>query len=215
MATLMDTKRIVRTWCAALVALIAAVWICIRWVDYPVAARFFHPSSEGGIIGLIFGGRVLVAEELSLIGILALVRLKTGSLPDVAKTLLIACSTSVMAYTLNDLVLKFAFGRQGPEAFYQSPLAGTFHFFQGIDAASFPSGHMMLAAAFLGVFSRVYPRLRMASLSLLVFGTLVLVVGDWHFVSDVLAGTFLGFTAGLIAGELWLRHTQSRSTGQR
>jgi membrane-associated phospholipid phosphatase len=70
---------------------------------------------------------------------------------------------------------------------------------------------MMLAAAFLGVFSRVYPRARIASLSLLIFGTVVLVVGDWHFVSDVVAGTFIGLTTGLIAGELWLRHTDGAS----
>ena len=193
---------------------LVAIPVCIRWVDYPVAASFLHASSGRGIIGYIFAGRVLVTAELSVVAALALVRLKIGSLPDMAKVLLVACSTSVMAYTLNDLVLKIVFGRQNPEAFYQSPLQGAVHFFQGADGSSFPSGHMMLAAAFLGVFSCIYPRLRIASLSLLIFGTVVLVVGDWHFVSDVIAGAFLGFAAGWLAGELWLRHTLSHAANR-
>jgi membrane-associated phospholipid phosphatase len=118
-----------------------------------------------------------------------------------------------MAYTLNDLVLKIVFGRQGPTAFYGSHLAGTFHLFQGDGLSSFPSGHMTLAAAFLGVFFRVYSPARIPSLFLLMLGTVLLVVGDWHFISDVIAGTFFGFTAGLIAGELWVRHTSSEILG--
>jgi membrane-associated phospholipid phosphatase len=33
-----------------------------------------------------------------------------------------------------------------------------------------------------------------------------LVVGDWHFISDVIAGAFLGVSAGILAGEGWLVH---------
>jgi membrane-associated phospholipid phosphatase len=202
----MHSRKILWAWYAALLIAAVAISVCIRWVDYPVAAKFLNVSKEVGLIGKIFGGRVIVAGELSVIAVLALVRIRFGSLPSIAKVLLVACGTSVMAYTLNDLVLKIVFGRQSPTAFYESPLAGTFHLFRGDDFSSFPSGHMMLAAAFLGVFSRIYPRARTASLFLLALGTVLLVVGDWHFVSDVIAGTFLGFTAGLIAGELWVSH---------
>jgi len=204
----MDSRKFLQAWALALVAVIVATWVSIRWIDYPLAAEFLHVSNKHGIIGYILGGRVLVTGELSLIGILALVRIRTGHLPGIAKTLLVACSASVMSYTLNDLLLKTVFGRQNPSDYFQSHLPGTFHLFQGDDHSGFPSGHMMLAAAFLGVFFRVYPRLRIPSLSLLLFGTVVLVLGDWHFVSDVIAGTFLGLTIGLMAGELWLRHTR-------
>jgi membrane-associated phospholipid phosphatase len=204
----MDNRKPLQAWYLALVAAMVAIWVSVRWIDYPVAAKFLHISNKRGLIGYILGGRVLVTGELSLIAILALVRIRTGHLSDMAKTLLVACSASVLSYTLNDLLLKVVFGRQNPSDYFQSHLPGTFHLFLGDDHSSFPSGHMMLAAAFLGVFFRVYARLRIPSLFLLLFGTVVLVLGDWHFVSDVIAGAFLGLTIGLVAGELWLRHTR-------
>jgi membrane-associated phospholipid phosphatase len=39
------------------------------------------------------------------------------------------------------------------------------------------------------------------------------VVGDWHFISDVIAGTFLGVSAGFLAGELWSVHMVSSRYG--
>ena len=43
---------------------------------------------------------------------------------------------------------------------------------------------------------------------LLLVAALLLIVGDWHFVSDVLAGTFVGVSVGILAGEVWLAHSQ-------
>jgi hypothetical protein len=44
---------------------------------------------------------------------------------------------------------------------------------------------------------------------LLLLAAALLVVGDWHFLSDVIAGTFLGVSAGILAGEGWLVHSTS------
>jgi membrane-associated phospholipid phosphatase len=203
----MDFWRILCVWCGALLVTTVAIVACIRWIDYPVAIMFLNASKHVGPIGEIFGGRVLVAGELLLISVLAIFRIRNGNLPDLAKTCLLACTTSVLTYTLNYVVLKFVFGRQNPTAFYQSHIAGTFHLFRGDDGSSFPSSHMMLAAAFLGVFIRLYPRARAASLFLILVAAVAMVAGDWHYVSDLIAGSFLGLTAGLMAGELWIRHT--------
>ena len=43
---------------------------------------------------------------------------------------------------------------------------------------------------------------------LLILGAGLLIVGEWHFVSDVIAGTVLGVSIGLLAGELWLAHAK-------
>jgi membrane-associated phospholipid phosphatase len=40
----------------------------------------------------------------------------------------------------------------------------------------------------------------------------LLIVGSWHFVSDVLAGAFIGLTTGLLAAEVWLAHERSRTS---
>ena len=80
----------------------------------------------------------------------------------------------------------------------------------GSQTSSFPSGHMALAGGFAGVWLRLYPRTAPAFAALLALGMAILVAGDWHFLSDVVAGTFLGVTAGLMAGALWLEHNARR-----
>ena len=78
----------------------------------------------------------------------------------------------------------------------------------GTEHSSFPSGHMVLAASFAGVFMRLY-RVSIWPLSaLLLLGATLLILGDWHFLSDVIAGTFVGLSAGLLAGELWALHSK-------
>lgn len=67
---------------------------------------------------------------------------------------------------------------------------------------------MVIAGAFAGVFLRLY-RISILPLSaLLLIAATLLVVGDWHFVSDVIAGAFVGISAGLLAGEVWLAHSR-------
>jgi membrane-associated phospholipid phosphatase len=76
---------------------------------------------------------------------------------------------------------------------------------------SFPSGHMTLAGSFAGVFMSLY-RVTLWPLSaLLVLAAVLLVVGDWHFVSDVIAGTFLGVSVGILAGAAWDLHLERPS----
>ncbi len=44
--------------------------------------------------------------------------------------------------------------------------------------------------------------------ALLVLAAGLLVIGDWHFLSDVIAGTFAGISAGILAGEAWTVHSK-------
>jgi membrane-associated phospholipid phosphatase len=71
---------------------------------------------------------------------------------------------------------------------------------------------MAMASAFAGVWIRLYPKTALAFFGLTSLGMIVLVMGDWHFLSDVIAGTVLGTTVGLITGELWLQHNASHRT---
>jgi uncharacterized membrane protein len=67
---------------------------------------------------------------------------------------------------------------------------------------------MILAGAFAGVFMRLYRTSILPLSALLLIAAVLLIAGDWHFVSDVIAGTFLGVSAGLLAGEVWLVHSK-------
>lgn len=67
---------------------------------------------------------------------------------------------------------------------------------------------MVLVGAIAGVFMRLYRTSVLPLSALLLIGAALLIAGDWHFVSDVIAGTFLGVSAGLLAGEVWLVHSK-------
>ena len=67
---------------------------------------------------------------------------------------------------------------------------------------------MVLASAFAGVFMRLYRTSILPFSALLLIAAVLLIAGDWHFVSDVIAGTFLGVSAGLLAGEVFLAHSK-------
>jgi hypothetical protein len=66
---------------------------------------------------------------------------------------------------------------------------------------------MALSGSFAGVFMRLYRRSVPLFSGLLLIAATLLIVGDWHFLSDVIAGTFIGVSAGLLAGEVWLAHS--------
>jgi membrane-associated phospholipid phosphatase len=65
---------------------------------------------------------------------------------------------------------------------------------------------MVMASAFALAMIRMQPRTMPILVALLCIGASLLIVGDWHFLADVIAGTFVGGTAGCVAGELWLEH---------
>jgi membrane-associated phospholipid phosphatase len=195
-----------RTWTVFLVATIMATAICIYWLDVPIAFHFHGHAGRYSPLGRGFSSSILVAVELAFIASLSIARMVQGSLPTYARTLLMACCSSLIAFEANDRILKVIFGRQSPTAFFNQPALHLFHFLQGDEHSSFPSGHMVMATAFAVVIIRLHPRTAPPLIALLCLGAFALLIGDWHFASDVVAGTFEGWTAGLMAAELWAQH---------
>jgi membrane-associated phospholipid phosphatase len=202
-------QKMALVWIATLALVVLSIAACIRWADYPTADYFFGGHHHGWI-GKFLDGRSLVAYETVIIGALVIVRLARGRLPHFGKIVLIASAASVITYAVNGLLLKPFFGRLPPGDFNFSLNPAVFNYLQGSDASSFPSGHMALSGSFLAVLYRVYPRLRLPIMICVLVGCALLVSGDWHYISDVIAGTFIGVTVGLLAGELWIRHSGER-----
>jgi membrane-associated phospholipid phosphatase len=91
------------------------------------------------------------------------------------------------------------FGRYWPETWrHDNPsLIGTgtygFHPFQrGDDVGSFPSGHACRILGFTGVWMIAMPGCRIVAIVLCAPMLLSLVAMNYHFVSDVIAGSVLG-----------------------
>jgi membrane-associated phospholipid phosphatase len=195
---------LVRIWLLSLVACAAAVAASFAEIDVPVARHFWRIGRHLGYLGTLFNGAVILTLESAVVLALILARVVRGHLSRFAETLGLACLASICAYAINDAVLKAFFGVQAPAAV----LHGARHVFfaMRLGDGSFPSGHMTLAGAFAGVFMRLYRSSIGPLTALLLVAAVLLVVGGWHFISDVIAGTFLGVSAGILAAEGWIAH---------
>jgi membrane-associated phospholipid phosphatase len=195
-----------QTWAISILVCVAAASLSFIYFDLPVAQWFAQNIGHLDALGTGFGSAVLLTLEgvtvLALIG----VRLFRGRLSPFGEALALASLTSMCVYAINDGVLKLFFGVPNPASVLVDGAHHGFHLLAGSQSSSFPSGHMALAASFGGAFMTLFPRSRWPLSALLSFGAIVLVVGNWHFVSDVIAGGFVGVAAGALAGMLWQVH---------
>ena len=172
------------------------------WIDAPVAALFgsrYHIQA----LETVLGGIVLTAGELLLLGALLAAARISGRTGNLSRTLMRACGASILAYATNHL-LKIVFGRPVPLTLSRTDAQLVFHFFHGNHHSSFPSGHMALLAAFAGVLWQAYPGTRLFLVFVLCVAGAAIVAGNWHYVSDIIAGAALGLAAASIAGNFGL-----------
>jgi membrane-associated phospholipid phosphatase len=193
-------------WFLFLLTCILLIAVMFAYFDVPIARRVYGILALTESLETGFGSAVLLGVEAAIALALAIIRITRGHLSPVREATVLACLTSICAYAINDSTLKFFFGVPNPVAV----LLGTPHAFNlmnGSSSSSFPSGHMVLAGAFAGVFMRLHRASILPFSALLLIAAVLLVLGDWHFVSDVIAGTFVGVLAGFLAGEVWLAHS--------
>ena len=174
-------------------------------IDVPVAAycwkfsRFLHPLDKP------LGAPVLLTIEAAVAVVLILARLVRSHLSLLAETVALGCLASICAYSINSHILKPLFGVPNPTAVMHGALHAI-HLWRGSAQSSLPSGHMVLAGALAGVFMRLYRASIWPLSALLSVAAVLLVAGDWHFVSDIIAGTFFGVSVGILVGHGWARH---------
>ena len=193
-------------WLLSLLMCTLVVMVAFLYFDLPIAHRADGILASTKSLAAGFASVVLLGVEAAVAVALVIVRVTRGHLSPFREATALACLTSICAYAINDSMLKLIFGVPDPAAV----LHGTQHAFNllnGSSNSSFPSGHMVLASAFAGVFMRLYRISILPFSALLLIAAVLLIVGDWHFVSDVIAGTFVGVSAGLLAGEVWLAHS--------
>ena len=87
---------------------------------------------------------------------------------------------------------KIIFGRTGPRDWLIHHQTLTFRWME-IWSSSFPSGHMIVFVAFGTAVLVYYPKYRRLVISLLILLALALILTDYHFLSDVIAGAYIGY----------------------
>ncbi|HIJ77279.1 MAG TPA: phosphatase PAP2 family protein [Deltaproteobacteria bacterium] len=106
--------------------------------------------------------------------------------------------TVPLAFVLKNL-LKVLFGRTNTRIWLLHPDLFGFHWFHGGgDFSSFPSGHMAVFTVLMLGIGRYFPRLRSVCAGLLFALALALLVTQYHFFSDIVAGACLGLIVDLL-----------------
>jgi len=178
---------------------IFAVVICYFWVDRTVT--FFVSDHHINDIA-VFRWLTYPPPELqnwsALMLTVLIIRRAWGPFQRWQKVLFVACVSVIIADDFR-ISLGDVFGRYWPETWtHDNPsLIGTgtygFHPFQrGDDVGSFPSGHACRILGFAGVWMIAIPVTRVIAIVLSVPMLVSLVAMNYHFVSDVIAGSVLG-----------------------
>lgn len=105
--------------------------------------------------------------------------------------LLIACALPISF--AGKAVAKLLFGRANTRDWLLQPHLYGYHWFAGGgEFSGFPSGHMAVFTALAASAWRRHPCCRLPAYALLLVLAAALVTTNYHFVSDVVAGSFLG-----------------------
>jgi len=191
---------VIRIWLLSLVACAAVVAFSFVHIDVPTAVHFWKVGRLLRLLNDAFGAAIVLSAESAVILAMVLARLVRGHISAFGATLAVACLTSMCAYGINSHVLKVFFGVPNPTDVMLGA-RHSFNLWMGSESSSFPSGHIVLAGAFAGVFMRLYSASIWPLSALLLLAAGLLLIGDWHFLSDVVAGMFFGISAGILAGE--------------
>ncbi|HUL00025.1 MAG TPA: phosphatase PAP2 family protein [Nitrospirota bacterium] len=90
-------------------------------------------------------------------------------------------------------MLKFVFGRINTRFWLQHPGANEFHWLHGsANFSGFPSGHMAVFTVLIIALSIFYPRYQTFYIACLTLLALALIVTNYHFLSDIIAGAYVG-----------------------
>jgi membrane-associated phospholipid phosphatase len=191
---------------------IAAVLICYFWIDRPVAFFVYHHHLN---TIRVFRWLTYPPPEVQNWSALALtilmIRRTRGPFLQWQKILLVACLSLIVADDFR-VSLGDVFGRYWPDTWiHDNPsLIGTgtygFHPFQrGDDIGSFPSGHACRILSFAVVWIIGMPHSRTVQVLTVVLCVpmlVSLVLMNYHFVGDVVAGSVLGGLVGTYAAHM-------------
>ncbi|HEY6255193.1 MAG TPA: phosphatase PAP2 family protein [Xanthobacteraceae bacterium] len=199
-----------RLWSIGFLGTVVAVIVCYLWLDRPIA----HLAHDALQQFHLFQKLTLIPDALIPIAVVAFAALAlrglTGAQLSRLQTVIVLSGMSLAVAEIVKAELKFAFGRTWPETWIRNnpslirdDVFGFFPFHGGPGYASFPSGHTTAICTVMMVFWICYPRFRPLYALAMAAVAVGLVGANFHFLSDVIAGGFLGISIGWFGVALW------------
>jgi membrane-associated phospholipid phosphatase len=189
-----------RIWILGLLICVLLGSLSIAYVDRPVA-DFLERNYRHTEVWFVLD-RAL--KPLSLVAVLALLFLffaagralfGFGLTTRFYKPLV--CSCAIVWGLATEFVFKQIFGRSWPEPTYIRDHLYGFRFLHASQGwTSFPSGTAIGSTALATVISTFFPRWRFAAAVLATAVCAAMILENYHWVSDVIAGGFLGTSIG-------------------
>ena len=175
----------------------ALVVLCARFLDAGIALGFRDLlRSDPQLWG--YTSRIpdlLLPTVLVLSGVLwamYLRRVRRGHRDEKTRFFLLSGTAMPVAFVAK-AALKLLFGRMNTRVWLAKGGDLSFHWFHGGgEYGSFPSGHMAVFTALAAASWLLFPKYRAASLAAITALGVALVATDYHYLSDVIAGGYLG-----------------------
>jgi membrane-associated phospholipid phosphatase len=187
-----------QNWCIALAVIAAAVIGSYFWLDRPIAF-FVHRNV---VDKTVF---VWLQRLPAWCGLWTLIERPLFRAQRVA----LSCSISFIATNYLVLQLKYVFGRTWPvtwvdnnPSLIQNGAFGFYPFHGGLGFAAFPSGHVAGVCSVMAVLWWSYPHWRAIYISCTAVVAVGLIGANYHFLSDILSGMFVGTSAGYITTKM-------------
>jgi membrane-associated phospholipid phosphatase len=211
--------RRIALWLTALALTAAFCAISIAWFDRPIAFFMHHTLGQPMLLGQLPRISEFLVGAASVVFVLLGLRGLSGRPLSRLEAVILLCGLSIIVSAALKNELKFVFGRTWPETWtnnnpslIRDGVYG-FHFFHGGRAyEAFPSGHTAAVFSAMSVLWLCYRRARVLcaiAVSLVVIG---LIGSDFHFLSDVVAGAFVGATTGWLGVLMWQAGAPSQIT---
>jgi membrane-associated phospholipid phosphatase len=200
----------IQKWLAALVATVVAVLIAYQWLDRPISlfanGRLIQQDTYFELTHI---PDPFMPAAVIIFVVLGLWTLSGRPLTKIGTTALLCSISAVVGEAIKNQ-LKFIFGRTWPDTWIQNNPSfihdgayGFNPFHGGPGYMSFPSGHLTLTCSIVSVLWVAYPRLH-ALYALVVAAVAVGLIGaNYHFLSDIIAGGFVGTSTGWMVTKLW------------
>lgn len=193
--------------------------LCVGGVDVRVADFILHHTGRA----FLFSRTISALPDLLLVTVIAVCSLSWAGyflLPkrgaaDRRTRLFLVLGTSLPIAFVSKGLLKWVFGRVDTRVWLLHRETYSFHWFHGgVNFEGFPSGHMLVfTPLFLAVWN-YSPKLRPVVLAAWLGLAGALLVTEYHFLGDLIAGSYLGYLIyqGVDrASEFWAKSAGART----
>ena len=206
------TSHTNQKWFLSALLLTPLVALCVRFLDIPVALYVrdhLYANSKWSRLTSEIPDLLLMVVLLTTFAACSiyLVRTKKGIYDAATRFAKLLAWVAPVSY-LAKVALKFMFGRVNTRQWLNEPDLYGFYWFQGrANCQGFPSGHMIVVVTILAVVWRFSPKSRPFCLVTACLLGIALMATNYHFLSDVIAGAYVGMLIEAITCRMVLRET--------